>query len=50
MTFHAAFERVQSKARKVHSFRAVTPVQCGQDTPKLREMARRDLRRSPTLI
>ena len=32
MTFHAAFERMQSEARKVHSFRTVTSVQCGQDT------------------
>ena len=50
MTFHAAFERMQSEARKVHSFRTVTSVQCGQDTPKFRKMARRDLRRSSTLI
>ena len=50
MTFHAAFERMQSKTRKVHSFRTGTSVQCGQDSPKFRQMARRDLRRAPTLI
>ena len=26
MTFHAAFERMQSKAGKIHSFRTVTEV------------------------
>ena len=50
MTFHAAFERMQSKAGKVHSFRAVTSVQCGQYTPKFSNVVRRDLCQSPTLI
>ena len=50
MPFHAAFERMQLKAGKVHSFRTITSVQCGQDTPKFRDMARCDLRRSPTHI
>ena len=49
-TFHMAFERMQSKAGKVHSFRTVTSVQCGQDAPKFRDMVRRDLRRSLALI
>ena len=50
MTFHAAFERMQSKAGKIHSLRTVTSVQRGQDTPKFSDMTRRDLCRSPTLI
>ena len=40
MTFHAAFERMQSEARKVHSFRTVTSVQCGQDTALLHNSGR----------
>ena len=43
MTFHAAFERMQSKAGKIHSFRTVTSVQGGQDTPKFSDMVRRNL-------
>ncbi len=50
MTFHTAFERMQSKAGKVHSFRTVTSVQCGQNTPKFHDMALRDLCRSLTFI
>ena len=50
MTFHVAFERMQPKAGKSHSFRTVTSVQCGQNTPEFYNMARRDLCRPPTLI
>ena len=50
ITFHAAFERMQSKAGKVHSFRTVASVQCGQDALKFGNRVRRDLRKSPTLI
>jgi len=46
----AAFERVQPKAGYVHSLRPATAVQCGQDTLKLRDVARSDLCRLPAFI
>ena len=50
MALQTAFERVQSKAGQVHSFGPATSVQCGQDTRKLCDVARRDLRRASALI
>jgi hypothetical protein len=35
MAFHAAFQRVQAAAGKVHILRLAGPVQGGEDTPYL---------------
>ena len=50
MALQTAFERVQSKAGQVHSFGPATSVQCGQDTLKFCDVARRDLRRASAFI
>ena len=50
MALHVALEPVQPKAGQVHSFRPATSVQCRQDTRKLCDVARRDLRRASVFI
>lgn len=50
ITLQFAFEPVQSKAGKVHSFWPATSIQCSQNSVNLLDVARRNFRRSPTFV